>query len=223
LADIFHDIEDAIRQDKLKKLWLRLRWPLAGLVVIIVGLVIAYVLITDATETRKLDQALKFYNALEVSEAGDKDTAAKMFLELAKNSDDPAYLIFSQFRAAQAFTSEGKISEAVNTYDSISSNTKVFPIYRDLATYLGADLLVDTASFLDIKEKIAPILLGDSVWKPMAQETLALSAVKSGNIAEAREILGSLSIEISVPSGVKERSIKLLAVLDSESSISKGH
>ncbi len=146
-----------------------------------------------------------------------------MFLELAKNSDDPAYLIFSQFRAAQAFTSEGKISEAVNTYDSISSNTKVFPIYRDLATYLGADLLVDTASFLDIKEKIAPILLGDSVWKPMAQETLALSAVKSGNIAEAREILVSLSIETSVPSGVKERSIKLLAVLDSESSISKGH
>ena len=57
----------------------------------------------------------------------------------------------------------------------------------------------------------------------MAQETLALSAVKSGNIAEAREILVSLSIETSVPSGVKERSIKLLAVLDSESSISKGH
>tara|TARA_A100001037_G_scaffold306814_1_gene356014 strand:+ start:18067 stop:18720 length:654 start_codon:yes stop_codon:yes gene_type:complete len=216
LADIFHDIEDALKQDRLKKLWRWGRWPLAAIIIIIIGIVIAFVLVRDAAETRKLEQAEIFHDAFKALEEGKPSDAAEMYLELAKSSDDPAYLIFSQFRAAEAYLSDENLAGALETYDVIAANTDVPKIYRDLAIYISSDLLLDTLDFRQINEKLAPILLEGNIWRPMAQETLALSAIKAGKKDHARELLSALTLDASAPEGLKDRAAQILAVLGTD-------
>jgi len=216
VADIFHDIEDGLRQDRLKKLWRRSRWPILGLVLAIVAAVVAFVLVRDATETRQLEQASKFFSAIETLERGDKITAGDMFTSLADSAEDKGYATFSRLRSAQSYVANGDIQSAVAIYDGIAGNGSIDPLYRDLSVYLAADLLIDSASFKEVNQRLSSIMIDSNVWKPMAQETLGIAAYKAGQTDKAKEIFLSLSKEQTVPPGVKDRAIKLLATLSKD-------
>ena len=211
MADIFHDIEEGLRQDRLKKLWRKFRWPLIGLILLIVGAVVALVLVKDVTETRKLEQAERFSNALEIYSTGDSKAAAKAFSSLAFEAEDPGYLVFSSFRSAQAHIESDKINKAISIFDDLAGNAEVLPLYRELAVFFAADLLLDTVTYEEINQRLAPIMLSESVWRPMAQEVVALAALKSGNVDRARELFQELTLDALSPPGIKERAKKFLA------------
>lgn len=213
MADIFREIEDGLRQDRLQKLWRRGRWPLFVVIAAIVGAVIAYVVIRDVTESRRLEQGTRYAAALEVFQAGQPAEAAALFDSLADEAGDPGYVIFARLRAAQALVAAGDTAGAVATYDRIAGDGSVEPLYRDLATLLAADRLVDTASIEEISQRLAPLLAGETIWKPMAQETMALAALKAGRVDDARALFHALTTEAGVPPGVGERAAKLLASL----------
>lgn len=216
MADIFREIEDGIRQDRLNKVWRLIRWPLLALVVVIIGAVVAYVVIRDVTEERRLEQGAQFAAALEVFQAGEPAEAAKLFQALADESDEPGYVTFSALRAAQAHVAAGDSGAAVSVYDTLAGDGSIDPLYRDLAILLAADQLIDTAPVEEISQRLAPLLSGGNVWRPMAQETMALAALKAGRTDDAREMFQALASGEAVPPGIAERAVRLLSSLGGE-------
>ena len=213
MADIYREIEEGLRHDRLQKVWRRLRWPLLAALLAIIGAVVAYVVVRDLAEERQLEQGAQYAMALETFQSGNPSSAVELFSSLADDADEPGYVIFSRLRAAQASVAAGDTQGAVNIYDRMAGDGGIDPLYRDLATLLAADRLVDTASLEEINQRLAPLLTTENPWRPLAQEIVALTALRVGRPEEARALFLELSTGAGVPPGVRARSEQLLSSL----------
>lgn len=213
MADIYREIEEGLRHDRLQKLWRRARWPLLAALVAIIGAVVAYVVVRDLAVERRFEQGAQYAVALDAFQNGDTTGAAAKFSALAVEAEEPGYVIFSRLRAAQASVAAGDTQGAVDIYDRLAGDGSVEPLYRDLATLLAADRLVDTASREEINQRLAPILATENPWRPLAQEIVALTALRLGQNDEASALFLELSSAPGVPPGVRARSEQLLSSL----------
>lgn len=217
MADIFREVDEDLRHERYLKLWRRFRYWFIGAVCVILGAAIAYVVVTNIKDSRRREAADRYASALEELEAGKNQAAADAFEALAANAGS-GYAALAQLRAAAALAQGGDTAGAVSLYDQMAGDGRVDKLYRELATLLAANLLVDTASADEINQRLAPLLTGDSPWRPLAAELSGTAALRAGHTKAAREIFKALASDPRAPAGVQARASELLASLGGESS-----
>ena len=89
------------------------------------------------------------------------------------------------------------------------------PLYRDLATlYWALHGLDEGPGAIDpatLESRLAPLATGP--WKASVAELRALVALRRGDAAAARGLLGPLIADPAAPNGMRERAQRLLAVI----------
>ena len=66
-------------------------------------------------------------------------------------------------------------------------------------------LLVDTASYSEMRQRLEPLTAADRTFRHSARELLALSAWKSGDMAGARQWIDMITSDPQSPAGVRSR------------------
>lgn len=212
MADIFREVDEDLRQERYQKLWRRFRYWIIGAVCVILGAAVAYVILTSMAESRRQEEAARYATALEQLEAGKTREAADSFAALAADAGS-GYVALSQLRAAAALAEGGDIAGAVAIYDQLAGDGRVDPLYRELAVLLAADRLVDTAPVDEINQRLAPLLGGDSPWRPLAAELSGVAALRAGRIEAARDTFAALADDPQTPAGVRARAAELVTSL----------
>lgn len=206
------EVDEAVRQEELKRLWNRYGvFALAGAVLIVVS-VAGYKGWGYWQAKQAADAGARFVGALTLSEDGKTKEAVAAFKDLA--SDGPAgYRLLSRFQLAAADLKAGKTGSAVAAYDALAADSGIGPLLKEYAQIQAAGLLVDQASLEDMKKRIGAIADGSGPWRHSAREYLGLTAYRQRNGAEAERYFTKALSDPGVPPNLRRRAEMILALV----------
>lgn len=210
LTEIFREIDEELRLEKLQRVWRRYG---ALIIALILGLVLgtaAYVGWRNYMEYRQMERARDFAAAVDqAAQAEDPAAAAAAFAGVTEGDDGFAAL--ARLQQAAAEQRAGNPGAAAAIYESIAGDADLEAQFRDLAVILLALNSVDSADPDELIARLAPLTAPDNPWRYSAQELTALLALRKGDAARAREILTALSQDPGTPAGLQQRAGELLA------------
>ncbi len=209
MADIFTEVQEDLRRERLKQLWDRygvLLIALALLVVIGVGAWRGY----EYYQAREAEQAGDRYEAASrLAQDGKSDEARAAFAALA--ADGPAgYAALSKLREADEVAKSDQAG-ALKLYEEVA-NGAGDEMLRDAARIRGAYIAADIGTLDDVR-RLAERLAAGGPWSALAREAMGLAAYKAGDNAEARRQFEAVVSQADAPASVRQRADLLLAVL----------
>ena len=213
VGDIFREIDEELRQERLEKLWRR-----HGKHVIAAGVavVLAVAGVTGwdqyRSSQRRADGA-RFAAAKALLADGKTADAAALFAALGRESG-AGYGVLARFHAAALEAEQGRAADAARAYEAIAAASGVDRSLRDLATVLsalhGIDAGVDGSA---LAARLLPLAVDGHSWRHTARELLGLLAERSGDPAKARDYYRRIVDDVDAPPGVRTRATRILAIL----------
>jgi hypothetical protein len=203
VTDIFQEVDEEVRRERLKKLWDQYgNYLIAVCVLIVVG--VAARRGYQWWEVKQAAQAgAAFEQAVTLAATGKHQEAEAAFAKLATDGT-AGYRVLARLReAAELSTTDSK--GAVAAYDEIAADKSAGQIIEDLAAVRAGFLLVDTAPYSEIRDRLEPLAAADRTFRYSAREILALSAWKANDVTAARQWIDMIMIDPQTPAGTRSR------------------
>jgi len=214
VADIFHEVDEEVRREQLKKLWDRYSIYLIALAVLIVAGMAAWRGYEYWVAKKAAAAGAEFEAAIALNEEGKRAAAEAAFAKVA--SEAPAgYRVLARMRAAGALA-QSKPADAVKAYDEISADASLGTIWQDLAAVRAGLLVVDTAPLADMRRRLDPVAEPTRSFRHTARELLALSAWRNHDVAAARKYIDMIAGDAESPIGVRARADVLSALITAD-------
>jgi hypothetical protein len=211
VADIFHEVDEEVRRERLQKLWDRYG-------IYLIALAVAFVVIVAAWRGYEWWQAKKaaaagaaFESALTLSEEGKHADAEAAFAKVA--TEAPAgYRMLARLRAA-AELAQVKQADAVKAYDELAADNSLGATLQDLAAVRAGMLMVDSAPLSDMRRRLDPASEPGRTFRHSARELLALSAWRNHDITTARRYIDMIASDAESPPSTRARAEVLSALI----------
>jgi hypothetical protein len=138
-----------------------------------------------------------------LAESGKPQEAEAAFAKLAADGT-AGYRVLSRLReAAELARSDAKA--AIKSYDEIAADGGTGQVIQDVAALRAGFLLVDSASYADVRTRLEPLTGADRPFRYSARELLALSAWKQGDMSAARQWADLIIADPQTPAGARSR------------------
>jgi hypothetical protein len=211
VSELFDEVDEEVRRDQLKKLWDQYSlYIIAGLILIVaaVGGWRGY----QYLEAKKAAEAgAAFDKAVELSEANKHTEAEAAFADLVAKAPS-GYRVLARLRmAAEAANRDPQA--AAKLFDEIAADRSVGVAEQDLARIRAAQLLLESTSYPNMKERLEASAAPGSTFRHTARELLALSAWRANDAAATRQWLDLIANDGETPPSLRSRAEALQALL----------
>ena len=206
MADIFDEINEELKQDRMAALWQRYgKYLIAVVVAIVAGVSLSqgYSYYTTQRDARAADA---FFQAI----LADDVTSS---LETAAPELNEGYALLAEFRSAAALAQDGKAAEAEQRYLALAERTDAEQIYRDLALLLSVMQAPQTADSADLQARLEPLASASSSLQGLALEQMVALDLRRGDSAAAIEKLNRLVALTDIPTSLRQRAAQILNVV----------
>jgi hypothetical protein len=210
VADIFHEVDEEVRRERLQKLWDRYSIYFIALAVLIVAGIGAWRGYEYWLANKAAAAGAAFESAVSLSEQGKHSEAEAAFAKVVTEAPD-GYRLLSRFRAAAALA-QVKPADAVKAYDDLAADGSLSATWQDLAALRAGMLLVDSAQLSDMRRRLDPLAEPGRAFRHTARELLALSAWRSHDVTAARRYIDMIATDAETPPGTRAR-IDVLSAL----------
>ena len=218
MSDIFQEVEEDLRRERLKRVWDRYG-------IFVIGAALLIVLITagyrgyDAWQTsRARSNGEAFTAALAAAEATTTTTPANELLAFAADSPQ-GYAMLARFRAASAFAQAGELEQARDLFRSLSTDGKVPALYQSLASIRLAETLIDLGEIDEAQQSVAAMAEDSSnPFNQSAQELMGLAAYQANDIAAAQRWYTAIRDAVGTPQALSLRARMMLALFEQSTS-----
>ncbi|WP_439375062.1 tetratricopeptide repeat protein [Bradyrhizobium sp. PMVTL-01] len=211
MSELFDEVDEEVRREQLKKLWDKYSIYFIALMVLIVAAVGGWRGYQYLEAKKAAEAGAAFEKAVELSEQGKHAEAETAFTELAAKAPF-GYRTLARLRAAAEAASRDP-KAAAKLYDDIAADRGVGGEWQDLARMRAAGLLVDSASYADMQQRLEASATPKSTFRHTAREMLALSAWRNNDMTAARKWLDTIAEDGETPSGLRSRAEALAALL----------
>jgi hypothetical protein len=210
--DLFvREVDDELRQDKLKSVWRRFGAILISVAVAIVMAVAAWTGYTTWSTNRANASGDRFLAALDLARSGNADEALKGLTALEADGTG-AYPLLARFRAATLVAAKDP-KAAIAAFDAVAADTSVAEPLRNIAKIRAAYLLVDTGTYAEVAARAEALSADGNPMRYSALEAMGLSAYKAGDAANAQKLFETITADTAAPDGVSSRAQIMLSLL----------
>jgi hypothetical protein len=203
VSDIFHEVDEEVRREQLKKLWQRYGNYMVAACILVVAGVGAWRGYEWWVTKKAAESGAAFEQAVTLAEAGKAQDAEAAFAKLA-NDGTAGYRVLSRLREA-AELSHTDPKAAVKAYEELAADRGAGQVIQDIAAVRTGFLQVDTSSYADMRARLEPLTAADRPFRYSARELLALSAWKNGDMAAARQWADMIIADPQTPAGARSR------------------
>ena len=213
MTDLFREIDEEIRHDRALEIWKKYSGYFIAAALLIVAGTAGYRIYAHFEAQKAQALGLRFQVALEASVAGRSEDAAKEFQAIAAEGAK-GYAILARFRAAADLGAVNK-PEAIKLYDALAADGGLPLVLQGLARLRAATLVVDDASFDELKARVEPLLPQGSPWAGLARELLGTKKLAANDYQAAGEYFDAIITDDAASDSVKQRATMLLALVKS--------
>ena len=188
MSDIFQEIDNELRRDRLSRFW-----DQNGLVIIVASvalvLVVAVSVIFSSWRASQNEASSERYEQLlerlDDASIDEKVSALEAFIR----EEDRGYKVLSQMRLAALMAESGDYETAARMFEEVAANGQLPLAVRDYATLQAGAALVSVVAPADIEVRLSKILQNQHGMRGQAREILALSYLLADQPLQARDIL----------------------------------
>ena len=211
MSELFDEVDEEVRRDQLKRLWDKYSiFIIAGALLIIAG--VGGWRGYQYLEAKKAAEAgAAFDKAIELSEANKHTEAEAAFNDLAAKAPS-GYRMLARLRAAAEVASHDP-KAAAKLYDDIAADRSIGAEQQDLAKVRAAGLLVDSAAYSEMLQRLESSTGPEATFRHTARELLALSAWRANDTAAARKWLDLIASDGETPPSLRSRAEAMQALL----------
>lgn len=209
MSDIFREVEEDVRRERLEKIWKTYRLYFIALAVLVLAGVGGWQLWQrhDLAERTKAGDA--YVAAQRIS---DPARAATAFADLAKTTKG-GYGLLAKMSQANAMSASGQGRQAVDLYKEIADADS-----GDIGAVARLRAAWGEASFApraQLETLLAPLDKDGNAWRPLAREVLAFSDYRAAKVKQAASQYRALADDSSAPDALRTRARAMAAFLDS--------
>jgi hypothetical protein len=210
VSDIFREVEEDVRRERLEKLWKQYGdYIIAGLAVIVVG-VAGYKLWQHYQAVQIAKASIAYSTAVQLNNSGRSAEAAQAFAKIAKEAPS-GYAATAKLAEADALLADGKAADAVALYKTIAE--KDHTELGNVARIRAAWALADSTSKSNLQTLLAPLANPKSSWRFMAREILAYCDFRDGAMKAAQREYDGLAAESEAPVTLRQRANAMAALI----------
>jgi hypothetical protein len=211
VSELFDEVDEEVRRERLKKLWDQYSIYIIAAALLIIAAVGGWRGYQYLEAKKAAEAGAAFDAAVDLSEQNKRAEAELAFSKLAT----PApwgYRMLAKLRAAAEVATRDPQAGA-RMYDDIAGDRSMGAEQQDLARIRAAGLLLDTASYPSMRQRLEPATKADATFRHTARELLALSAWRANDTAAARQWLDLIASDAETPSAMRSRAEALQALL----------
>lgn len=210
MSDIFDEVDEGVRQDKMEAWWAANKIYVFALVALIIGAVaLNEFVLKPSKEKAYAARAATFEAGMTALEDDDFEAATAAFQELASGKSKLAPIAASMLAEVKAESgdAEGATAElaAIGTVEG-------GPFER-LALLKTAYAKVDGQSLTELEATLGSLVEDDGAIGALARELVAAKAWSSGDVARARTMFNRLRLDPAASTGVRRRAELALAAI----------
>ncbi len=214
MTDVFEEVEEEIRSERLKRLarnWLPI---VGGILLVALVAALAWWGWQSFQTSRAHAGSIAYQRGLEALQSGDSAGAETAFTE-AGDKGNGAYKALALQQRAGIAVAANRIPDAIQLLDD-AAKASGDPILHDTAVYKSALLMMDNGATLeDLENKLEPLTKEGRPMLPFAQEALGMARLQFNKPAEAREVFVLLTLGQDVPDSVRQRAQAAIGMIDS--------
>ena len=211
MSELFDEVDEEVRREQLKKLWDKYSIYIIAAALLIIAAVGGWRGYQYLEAKKSAEASVAFNRAVELSEQGKHEEAEKAFADLAATAPF-GYRLLSRFhQAAELAPHDPKA--AAKMFDDLAADSSIGPLQQELARIRAAGLLVDSATYADMKQRLEQDTGPSATFRHTARELLALSALRTNDTGAARQWLDQMSADAETPPSIRSRAEALQALL----------
>jgi hypothetical protein len=211
VSELFDEVDEEVRREQLKKLWDKYSLYIIAVAILIVAAVGGWRGYQYLEAKKAAEAGDAFNKAVELSEQNKHGEAETAFSNLVAKAPY-GYRLLSRFRLA-AEVEKRDPKAAVQMFDELAADRSIGAEQQELARIRAAGILVDTAGYADMKQRLEADTTPNATFHHVARELLALSAVRANDSTAARQWLDMMSADADTPPSVRSRAEALQALL----------
>ncbi|MFC4270819.1 tetratricopeptide repeat protein [Sneathiella chungangensis] len=213
MADIFNEVDEDVRKEKSLALWKAYGKYVIGAAVLIVAGTAGWVGWQNYTVSQSRAQGAEFEAAAVLAREDKFGESAAAFAGLAE-SGNAGYRALAALREAAALIDAGEGDKALLVYDRMAADSSIDAEFASLADLMAGYYLMDNGTTDQVRSRIANLTEPGKLWSASANELLALTYIKDGDKARAKEVLSLIQNDAAAPDIIKGRVRQLLTALE---------
>ncbi|WP_165837508.1 tetratricopeptide repeat protein [Zavarzinia aquatilis] len=210
MSDIFQEIDEDLRRERLLGFWRRHGTAVVALSLGVLVGIGGYMGWRDYKSAQLDANAEALAAAAQLVTDNKQAEAAKAFADLA-NEAGGNYGDLARMNAAAATLAGGDVAGAVAAYDAVAGSSGDVSIAA-LARVLAVQALMDTAPAADLDARLDAVGAAAG-FAPAVKELRAYVRLKAGATDEARRLLAEVVDDNAAPSRLKARAQEVLDAL----------
>jgi hypothetical protein len=216
VSDIFQEVDEEVRREQLRKMWERYGKYVIAACVLLVAAVAGW-RYHEWNEAKKAAEAgAQFEAAMALVNEGKNKEAEEAFARIATASGSTSsYRMLAKFREAGELARRDP-KAAVAIYDQLAADGSNGRVLQDLAAVRAGTVLVDTAPYSEVRQRLEPLTAQDRAFRHSARSALALSAWKANDATAMRRWTDMILADPETPPGTRGQIQMLLALSDTD-------
>ena len=212
LTDAFiNEVSEEVKNDNFKELWNRYGLAIIAVVVIAVCGAVSFEKIKNFRVQRN-QMATEAY----MDSARQQDPEAMIAaLQKINQNDHGIYGDFARLQIANVLIDQQKTDEGLAMLDGLAKDPQANSEVRHIALIKYATYKVDSMSKQELTDLLKPVLEANNSWTPLANDLLAMAAIREGDLQTAREIYGKLLTVKDLPDSFKSKVQEMMSSLNS--------
>jgi hypothetical protein len=210
--EFIREVDEELRRDRLALIWRRWGTLILGGALLIVAATAAKVGWDHWQAEARAAEAVRFAAAESALRNGSPGDAAAQFAALAAEGDT-GFAALARLREAEARLGQSDTAGAVAALNALAGGGAGDPTLQALGRLLAIERQLDTGDPDTLRQQLEPLAAAGAPWRNQARELLALVAIRTGSLDEARGILVELGKEVGVTPSQQRRAAELLEAI----------
>ena len=216
MTDIFREVEEDVRRERVEKLWKAYgNYLIAALVLLFAGIG-GWQLWERHEQQERAKVAATFIAAQRIT---NPQAAAGAFVDIARDAPK-GYANVARLAEAGAMFASGQQGSAIALYKQIAQDDS--GTIGMVARLRAAWALADSANRADLAELLKPLDQPGSAWRENAQEVLAYADYRAMDMKSALAKYASLAVDPQAPDALRNRAQAMAAYLKNGGAVSYG-
>ena len=216
MTDIFREVEEDVRRERIEKLWKAYGSYVIVLLVLLFAGIGGWQLWQRHEDQERAKVAAQFIAAQRIS---NPQSAAGAFVDIARNAPG-GYAAVARLSEAGAMAASGQQAGAIDLYKQIAKDNSG-PIGM-VARLRAAWVMADTAPRSQLEELLRPLTQPGNAWRENAQEVLAYADYRAMDMKSALAKYSALAVDPEAPDSLRNRAQAMAAYLKNGGAISYG-
>lgn len=208
------EVNEELKNEKIKQIWEKYGLFIIAVVTVSLTAAISFETIKSWYNKKFQDISDAYSAAIVLQEQEKYEESNNVLKSVEEKADGHIYAQLVQFQQANILLEQNKTDEALAILQNIINDENSDKSLKEVAIIKIASHKLENATFEDIEALLKGMVEENGNWTVIAQEILAMSAIKYKKLDKAKELYANILANPETPENIKAKAQDMILLLN---------